>query len=63
MILIFKQKKISLDKVWLICAYNTGQKFGPIFNVFERNVLCSSSLHLFDQNKKINNNNQQGCVK
>ncbi len=48
-----KQTNITLDKVWLPCAYNTGQNFGPItiFYVFERNVLCSSSLHLFDQNK------------
>ncbi len=37
--IFIKQKEITLDKVWLICTYSTGQKFGPItiFNVFERN--------------------------
>uniref|UniRef100_A0A8C1RBU4 Peptidyl-prolyl cis-trans isomerase n=1 Tax=Cyprinus carpio TaxID=7962 RepID=A0A8C1RBU4_CYPCA len=36
--------------------YSKGQKFGniTIFNVFERSLFCSSSLHLFDQKYRKN---------
>jgi len=41
-----------------INAYSTGLKFGNIniCNVFERNLLCSSSLHLFGHKYSKNSN-------
>uniref|UniRef100_A0A8C2DDA9 Mothers against decapentaplegic homolog n=1 Tax=Cyprinus carpio TaxID=7962 RepID=A0A8C2DDA9_CYPCA len=41
-----------------IYIYSTDQKFGniTIFNVFERSLFCSSSLHLFDQKYRKNSN-------
>ncbi len=55
MILIFiKQKKISLDKVWSICAYNTGQKFGPLlFLMFLKEIYYAhqACIYLIKINK------------
>ncbi len=40
----------------IIKRYTIDQMFGVIFNIFERRLLCSPRLHLFDQ-KYIKNRN------
>ncbi len=50
MILTFLIQHLILNVVYFY-LYSTGQEFRhiTIFNVFERSLLCSSSLDLFDQ--------------
>ncbi len=39
-----------------ISPYTTIQMFGVVFQRFKISVLCSTSLHLFDQKYSINSN-------